>query len=109
MCTSFISNAATALLVHHYLAGQSGTTMAVRMILAGLCVGVIHGWFFPRRYARHIAIAAFFALCLLWTPVVLASYGFGLIALPILLIYALAVFFGARFGAENPLWKKSDA
>jgi hypothetical protein len=107
--SSFVTSIGLALSVYYSLASKSGVTIGTVILMAGLVMGVVHGWFFDLHLARRIGIAAFLALCLLWTPIVIGTYGFALMALPILAIYAFIVFVGAQFGARNRLWGESDA
>jgi uncharacterized membrane protein len=70
------------------------------IVLCGLGIGIIQGFFIKRPQHRTIGIATFVGILILWLPVVLVSYGFALLALPLLAAFAMLVFFGARLGAH---------
>ena len=58
--------------------------------------GMILGRVFGSGYANSIGIGAMLALLLLWTPVVVVTYGFALAGIPILVAYAYCFVLGAR-------------
>jgi hypothetical protein len=105
---SFFSNLVVAVIVYRFLAATSAWTIGVGIFAAGFCLGLIHGWIFGKRCVRRIGLWAFIAVCVLWTPVVLTTYGFALLGLPLLAAYALVVFIGARFSADRPLWNTKN-
>lgn len=45
-------------------------------------------------------MGAFVGISILWTPVVVVTYGFALLALPLLAAFAMLSFFGAKLGAN---------
>jgi len=51
-----------------------------------------------------VGMGAFFGLLILWLPVVLVTYGFALIGLPLLVGFGMLVFFGAKIGANFRLY-----
>lgn len=76
-----------------------GIVRLVAIVLSALAIGIFQGFFVRRSAHRIVARGAFFGLLLLWSPVVLVTYGFALMALPLLAAFAMLVFFGAKVGA----------
>ena len=78
----------------------SGIIRLIAIVLSALAIGMCQGFFVER--AGHLAIGtgAFFGLLILYSPVVVVTYGFALMALPLLAAFALLVFFGAKIGAN---------
>ncbi len=72
----------------------------VGMIVAGLSAGLVLGSVFGADCYKSIRSGAFIGVCLLSIPVVLASYGFALLGLPLLMAYASCVSIGAKCGAR---------
>ncbi|MES2016854.1 MAG: hypothetical protein V4484_10175 [Pseudomonadota bacterium] len=62
--------------------------------LLGFTVGCLLGSAFKAPWS--IAIGAFAASAIMWTPVVIVTYGFALLGLPLLFAYAACVWTGAR-------------
>jgi hypothetical protein len=105
---SLVSNLVVVLMVYRLLAATSTWTIGVGIFAAGMCLGIIHGWFFRQHCVRRIGLWAFIAVCVLWMPIVLTTYGFALLGLPLLVAYALVVLIGARFGADRPSWNRTN-
>lgn len=99
-----ISSAAISLFIAYcnYIALEnfSGTIRLFAIVLSALAVGVCQGIFVQRDKHRAVGIGAFFGLLTLWLPVIVVTYGFALMALPLLAAFAMLVFYGARIGAS---------
>jgi len=87
----------------------SGIVRSVAIVLSVLVMGMCQGFFVQRSGHRAVGVGAFFGLLILWLPVVLATYGFALMALPLLAGLAMLVFFGAKIGANLRLNSRSSA
>lgn len=85
-------------LVYIGLEHFSGTVNLCAIVLCGLLIGMVQGCFIHRARHRSIAIATLIGMLILWLPVVVATYGFALLALPLLVAYAALVFCSARLG-----------
>ncbi len=93
---SYLANLAGLLSVHLYL----DTIMLVK-IAVFFCVAACIGAEFARinRYSacrKAACYGAFFAICTLWIPVVLVSYGLALSVVPFFALYSLALSAGWR-------------
>ena len=99
-----IASAAISLFVAYcnYIALEnfSGTVRLFAIVLSALVVGVCQGVFVQRAEHRAVGMGAFFGLLALWLPVIVVTYGFALMALPLLAAFAMLVFYGARIGAR---------
>lgn len=78
----------------------SGTVRLAAIILSALAIGMCQGLFVERAAHRTIGVGAFFGLLILFSPIIVVTYGFALMALPLLAAFALLVFFGAKIGAN---------
>ena len=78
----------------------SGTVRLIAAMISALAVGICQGFFIQRSGHRDVGMGTFFGLLTLWLPVVVVTYGFALMALPLLAIFAMLVFYGARIGAN---------
>jgi hypothetical protein len=85
---------------HTGLEDFSGMVRLVAIILSALAIGMCQGFIVERAGHGAIGIGAFFGLLILFSPVVVVTYGFALMALPLLAAFALLVFFGARIGTN---------
>lgn len=63
---------------------------------AAFAAGTIQGKLIGGEYVKTAVLGAFLGVLLLWTPVVLVTYGFALLALPLLIAYAAIVGAGVR-------------
>jgi hypothetical protein len=72
----------------------------VVMLVSALAAGAFQGLLFGQSWPKVIGIGSFVGLLVLWSPVVVVTYGFALAAVPLLAAIALLVFFGARLGAK---------
>jgi hypothetical protein len=98
--TSAAINSSVAFFNYTGLEDFSGIVRLVAIILSALAIGICQGFFVERAGHRAIGIGAFFGLLILNLPVVVVTYGFALMALPLLVAFALLVFFGAKIGAD---------
>ena len=99
-----ISSAVISLFVGFFnyagLENFSGIVRLVAIVLSALAIGVCQGFFVQRAGHRAVGMGAFFGLLILWLPVVVVTYGFALMALPLLAAFSMLVFFGAKVGAH---------
>lgn len=85
----------------------SGIVRLIAIVLSALAIGMCQGFFVQRSGHRALGMGAFFGLLILWSPVVMVTYGFALMALPLLAAFAMLVLFGAKVGANlrlNSCW-----
>ncbi len=87
----YIANLAGLLLAYIYL-----DTILLVKIVVFFCVAACIGAAFARinRYSacrKAACYGAFFAICTLWMPVVLVSYGLALVVVPAFALYSLAL------------------
>lgn len=85
----------------------SGIIRLAAIVSSALAIGICQGFFVQRSGHRTVGIGAFFGLLILWSPVVMVTYGFALMALPLLVAFAMLVSFGAKIGANlriNSCW-----
>jgi hypothetical protein len=95
-CASFLANfliLAGAILV---AGGLEGAAAIIAVFLLGFSVGCVLGSRFRTPAPLAVGAGALAAALLLYTPVVLATYGFALFGLPLLLLYAVCVGSGAH-------------
>lgn len=85
-------------LIYTSLEHFPGTVTVLAIVVCGFVIGLGQGWFVQPPQHRTIGMATFVGLLILWLPVVLVTYGFALLAVPLLAAFALLVFFGARLG-----------
>ena len=99
-----ISSAVISLFVAFFnyrsLENFSGIVRLVAIVLSALVIGMCQGFFVQRSGHRAVGMGAFFGLLILWLPVVLVTYGFAIIGLPLLAVFGMLVFFGAKIGAN---------
>jgi len=60
-------------------------------------LGLMLGALFGRDAFKPIGLGAFAGLLLIWTPLVLVTYGMALMGIPLLAAYAACVALGVRF------------
>lgn len=97
---SAVASFLAVLLIYVSLENFSGVAKAFAIVLSALTIGIFQGIFIKREWHRAIGIGTFSGIFILWLPVVAVTYGFALLALPLLMAFALLVFFGAKFGAN---------
>ena len=77
-----------------------GMVHVLAITTCGLVIGICQGFFIQRPQHRTIGMATFVGVLILWLPVVFVTYGFALLALPLLAAFSLLVFCGARLGSH---------
>ena len=88
------------LLIYTSLELFPGTVTVLAIVVCGFVIGLGQGWLIQPSQHRTIGMATFVGVLILWLPVVLVSYGFALLAVPLLAAFAQLVFFGARQGSH---------
>lgn len=78
----------------------SGIVRLMAIVLSALATGMGLGFFVQAEGQRSVGLGAFLGLLILWSPVVVVTYGFALMAVPLLAGFALLVFFGAKMGTR---------
>lgn len=66
-------------------------------VLFGVGAGALLKFAFPAIPPRTLFLAPTAGLLVLWSPIVLATYGFALAVVPVFPLVGLAYFFGAYF------------
>lgn len=95
---SAVANPVAAFIVHTAFENFSGSVQWLAVVMIGLSTGMLEGIFIGRPWHRTIGIGTFIGTLILWSPVVMATYGFALLALPLLATFAVLVWFGAKLG-----------
>jgi len=70
------------------------------IVAAALAIGACQGLLFERQWHKAIGIGTFAGMLILWLPVIAVTYGFALLALPLLAAFAVLVFYGAKLGTS---------
>lgn len=96
--SSAVVNPLTAFVAHTAFENFSGSVQWLAVAMTGLSTGMLEGIFIGRPWLRAIGIGTFIGTLILWSPVVLVTYGFALLALPLLAAFAVLVWFGAKLG-----------
>ena len=78
--------------------GMSGMAKLCGIVLSGLVIGAAQGFFIEPSWHRTIGIGTFTGALILLLPVVLVTYGFALIGLPLLAAFSMLVRSGAKLG-----------
>lgn len=76
--------------------GWPGLVRLGGFAVTGFAAGLAQGRLFGSAYARHIAVGAFVGLLILWIGPTIISYGFALLFVPVLAVYAWVIGYGAR-------------
>ena len=82
------------------LENYPGVVRLIAIAASALTIGACQGFFHKRPRHGAIGAGAFLGLLVLWSPVVVVTYGFALMSLPLLAIFAMLVFFGAKIGTS---------
>lgn len=69
--------------------------LLVMLCVIGVGLGALLKWVLPELELRTLLVAPSLGLIVLFLPVVLVTYGFALVALPLLLFYGASVALGA--------------
>ena len=99
---SALASAAIGLAAYRGLEHLPGTIRIIGFGAAALVVGLLQGRLFGAGAYKAAGVGAFLGVCVLWAPVVLASYGFALAGLHYLVAYAGIVAVGVQWGAAKP-------
>lgn len=99
--TSFVASFVLAWATYRFLQSFGGAAVAVCAYLGAFALGALLGFLFGRQHLRSLAFGAFVAVALLWTPVVLTTYGIALVGVPLLVIFAACLAFGAWLGSRS--------
>jgi hypothetical protein len=105
---SFASSICILLPTYYSLASESAYAIAGGLLVAGFFLGLLLGIVFGRRASPQIGKGAFIAASLLWTPVVIGTYGFALMAAPLLVAYGALTAAGAWFGGISSLMDRNS-
>jgi hypothetical protein len=90
-----------AFLIYVLLEKLPGIVQLSALVPLALCLGVGLGRLAGGQTFKAAGVGAFVGMLVLWTPVVFATYGFGLLYLPLLALYALIVSWGAKIGGKS--------
>ncbi|MCX7294165.1 hypothetical protein [Janthinobacterium sp.] len=88
-----------AFLAYMYAEPLPDALKVLTVIAVGLVTGILQGMLLGSSWLKTIGISAFLGALLLWTPVVLVTYGFAVVALPLLAAFAAIVWVGGKLGA----------
>ncbi|MES2832453.1 MAG: hypothetical protein V4695_10715 [Pseudomonadota bacterium] len=89
-----------AFLNYTELENFSGIVRLLAIVLSGLAIGMCQGVFVDREMHMAIGLGAFYGMLVLMSPVIVVTYGFALMSLPLLAVFAMLVFFGAQIGND---------
>ena len=78
----------------------SGMVRVSAVVAAALAIGACQGLFIERQWHKAVGLGTFVGMFILWLPVIAVTYGFALLALPLLAAFAVLVFYGAKLGAR---------
>lgn len=98
VASSAVANPLAAFIAHTALEDFSGLIQWLAVVMTGLAAGMLEGIFIGRPWHKAIGIGTFIGTLILWSPVVIVTYGFALLALPLLAAFAVLVWFGAKLG-----------
>jgi hypothetical protein len=96
---SFAVSTPAALLFYWYGENLPGLLRLAGWGVVGVAAGLLLGRLFGPRDYFAVGIGAFIGALLLWTPVVVVTYGFALLGVPFLVAYAATVALGAKYSA----------
>lgn len=96
--SSAVANPLAAFIAYTAFENFSGSVQWLAVVMTGLLTGMLEGIFIGRPWHRAIGIGTFIGTLILWSPVVLVTYGFALLALPLLAGFAALAWVGAKLG-----------
>jgi hypothetical protein len=96
---SFACSFVLVLSTYWVLEGSGRWVLSSGIYAVGFVLGGVFAYMFDPGRSLPIGVGAFLAVAVLWTPVVLTTYGFALVAVPLLAVYALLVVLGFRLVA----------
>jgi hypothetical protein len=97
---SAVLNPIAAVLMFTRLENFPGIVRLLAVVVSGLATGISQGFFIGRPWHGAIGIGTFVGALILWSPVVVVTYGFALFWLPLLGAFAIVVYFGAKLGSN---------
>jgi hypothetical protein len=97
--TSFLSSFVCVLSVYLWFPKDLFAILA-GVYITGFLVGMVHGLIYPQKIWKPVFIGAFTAVMGLWSPIVIGTYGFAIMALPLLFIYAVFTAFGVHIATK---------
>ncbi len=97
---SIILSTLSASLVYMVFEAYPGWVKLLAIVFCALLIGALQGFFIRPSHHKVVGIASFIGIVILWLPVVLATYGFALLALPLLAAFARLVLAGATLGSK---------
>jgi hypothetical protein len=89
-----------ALLVYIGMEGSAGAMQLLALVPVAVIVGLLLGVLGGEGSAAAIGVGCFSGLLLLWTPVVVVTYGFALLSVPVIAIYVFIVVRSSKLGAS---------
>ena len=96
---SFACSCVLVLCVYWVLEESGRWVVSSGIYAAGFFLGCAFAYLFSPGRSVSIGVGAFLAVAVLWTPVVLTTMGFALVAVPLLVLYALLVVLAYRLVA----------
>jgi hypothetical protein len=87
---------AIAFLYYFYFEQMAAAMAIAGLILVAFATGALQATLFGGRSYKAIGAGAFLGASVLWMPVVVVTYGFALLGLPLLAAYAAVVALGAK-------------
>lgn len=96
---SAVLNPAAAVIAHTVFENLPDSVQWFAVVVTGLLAGMLEGIFIGRPWHKAIGIGTFIGTLVLWAPVVMVTYGFALLALPLLAAFAALVWLGAKAGS----------
>jgi hypothetical protein len=100
---SAVASAASGLAAYRGFEHLPGTVRIIGFGVAALLIGLLQGKLFGAAAYKAAGVGAFLGVCVLWTPVVLVTYGFALAGIHYLFAYAGIVAVGVQWGAKRPV------
>jgi hypothetical protein len=98
--SSALLSMGAAYLVYITLENYSGLLHGLAFLVAAFLVGGLLGSLAGTKASQAIGIGAFIGALVLWSPVLLVTYGFALLFLPVLALFAGVVVLGAKVGGR---------
>jgi hypothetical protein len=97
--TCFLSSFICVLSVYRWFQKDVFAILA-GVYITGLLLGIVHGSIYPQKIWKPVFVGALAAIMGLWSPIVIGTYGFAIMALPLLFIYAICAASGAHIATK---------
>ena len=94
--SSFIGSLLGVWTTYRFAEGAGPAVMACTLYALGFLLGCVQGQLFGREHVKAVGYGALAAVLLLWTPIVVVTYGFALLGIPLVIAYAACVAAGAK-------------